>query len=136
MSEKLIEKAMEPFKRTVRKLEADAAVLEKRMNTRIDRELKETINLIDNKVLGITELVEHQLRLMQKVRAKDKSDNDIRFKKNDEVLSKTTNDIVEHNHDFDTLAKAMTMLIENVNMQIEAEISDLSDRQMMSLFAG
>lgn len=29
-----------------------------------------------------------------------------------------------------------SMLIENANMQIEAECADLQDRQMLSLFAG
>ena len=35
---------------------------------------------------------------------------------------------------FEAIAIVNSMLIENVNMQMEAEIADLLDRRMMSLF--
>ena len=40
----------------------------------------------------------------------------------------------EHAVNFEALAIVNSMLIENINMQMEAEIADLLDRRMMSLF--
>jgi hypothetical protein len=41
---------------------------------------------------------------------------------------------VEHALNFEALAIVNSMLIENINMQMEGEVADLLDRRMMSLF--
>lgn len=40
----------------------------------------------------------------------------------------------DHGTNFESIGTVTTMLIENINMQMEAEISDLLDRKMMSLY--
>lgn len=57
LTEKTLEKSMEPFKRTVRTMETNMDALEVRMNNRIDRELKETVDLIDDKVADVKQTV-------------------------------------------------------------------------------
>lgn len=73
---------------------------------------------------------------MQRMRARDKSDNDQRHQKSEEELAKHWEMLTDHATNFESMATVTTMLIENVNMQMEAELSDLVDRQMISLFAG
>lgn len=41
--DQLIEKANDPIKRAMRKAESDAIITEKRLNNRIDTEIKETV---------------------------------------------------------------------------------------------
>lgn len=42
----------------------------------------------------------------------------------------------DHDTNFESIATVTTMLIENINMQMESEISDLLDRKMISLYGG
>ena len=42
--------------------------------------------------------------------------------------------LIEHGTKFEAVAVVNSMLIENLNMQMESEIADLLDRRMMSLF--
>lgn len=50
------------------------------------------------------------------MRARDKSDNDIRFAKHDKQIEGNTVVIDEHSTHFDTIAKSIAMIIENINM--------------------
>lgn len=43
---------------------------------------------------------------------------------------------VDHDANFESIATVTTMLIENINMQMESELSDLVDRKMISLYGG
>lgn len=40
----------------------------------------------------------------------------------------------EHAVNFEAVAIVNSMLIENINMQMESDVADLLDRRMMSLF--
>ena len=42
--------------------------------------------------------------------------------------------LIEFGTNFEAVAIVNSMLIENLNMQMESEIADLLDRRMMSLF--
>lgn len=44
--------------------------------------------------------------------------------------------LVDHGANFESIATVTTMLIENINMQMESELSDLVDRKMISLYGG
>lgn len=49
-------------------------------------------------------------------------------------LLRHTEMLNDHGTNFESIGTVTTMLIENINMQMEAEISDLLDRKMMSLY--
>jgi len=44
--------------------------------------------------------------------------------------------LIDHDANFESIATVTTMLIENINMQMESEMSDLLDRKMISLYGG
>ena len=69
------------------------------------------------------------------MRARDKADNDIRHSKHEETLASNFELLKEYGTHFDSMATVVTMIIENINMQMEAELSDLGDRNTMSLLA-
>jgi hypothetical protein len=71
---------------------------------------------------------------MQKLRARDKSDSDVHFEEQGDKIFKNASEIMRHNDYFNILAQAISILTENLNMQMEAEHSDLLDRKMMSLY--
>ena len=58
----------------------------------------------------------------------------MRFDKVNTELKKHEDAICEHGLHFETMATVSSMLIENMNMQMEAEMADLIDRRAMSLF--
>jgi hypothetical protein len=43
-------------------------------------------------------------------------------------------DLEKHQTYFETLAEAIAIIAENINMQMEAEFADLFDRKLMSLY--
>jgi hypothetical protein len=49
-------------------------------------------------------------------------------------LLRHTEMLNDYGTNFESIGTVTTMLIENINMQMEAEISDLLDRKMMSLY--
>lgn len=55
------------------------------------------------------------------------------YKQVDDIASHSQT-LQEYKVNFEALAIVNSMLIENINMQTEAEIADLLDRRMMSLF--
>ena len=58
----------------------------------------------------------------------------MKFYKQVDDIANHTQKLQEHAVNFEALAIVNSMLIENINMQMEAEIADLLDRRMMSLF--
>lgn len=76
LCDEMFSKATEPMKRNIREIESNAVVVDKRLNRKIE---EETQNLIRNFNGNLEEQrieIENQMRLMQKLRARDKSDND------------------------------------------------------------
>ena len=58
----------------------------------------------------------------------------MKFYKQVDDIKSHTDKLSEHAVNFEALAIVNSMLIENINMQMEAEMADLLDRRMMSLF--
>jgi hypothetical protein len=73
---------------------------------------------------------------MQRMRARDKSDNDMLHTAHTTELKKHMEMLVDYGANFESIATVTTMLIENINMQMESELSDLLDRKMISLYGG
>lgn len=68
------------------------------------------------------------------MRARDQSDNDQRHKRNEESIIKHLEMLQDHSTHFDSLGTVTTMLVENMNMQLESELADLLDRNLMALY--
>lgn len=78
--------------------------------------------------------IKESMRSFQRQRARDKADFDAAFKKQiDDILSHE-NTLKNHTTKFEVVAAVNGMIMENLNMQLEGEISDLFDRKMMALF--
>lgn len=71
---------------------------------------------------------------MQKLRARDRSDYDQILAKQDARISENRFDINRHATYFDTFAQSISILTENINMQMESEYADTFDRNLMSLY--
>ena len=80
------------------------------------------------------ETVESNLRAIQRMRARDASDNDQRHKRNEANIMRAQSDLADHSQHFDSIGQVIVMLIENINMQMEGESADLRDRKLVSLF--
>jgi len=68
---------------------------------------------------------------MNKKLSRDRSDNDKRANSHLEVMNKISQQLKVHSGYMHTLAVVSSTLIENVNMQMEAETADMIDRRMM-----
>jgi hypothetical protein len=68
---------------------------------------------------------ESSTRTMQTKRARDKADNDKRHSANEKELRLHLGRLDDHETNFESIASVTTMLIENINMQMEAEICDM-----------
>lgn len=79
---------MDPLKRNVRKIESDNVIFEKRIIARVDREVKETIDLFESAINTLRKDFDTNLRAMQKYRARDKTENDMRHVRNEETMEK------------------------------------------------
>lgn len=78
--------------------------------------------------------IKESIRSFQRQRARDKSDYDIKFQAQVDNIKEHDEKLREHALNFEALAIVNSMLIENINMQMEGEVADLLDRRMMSLF--
>ena len=75
-----------------------------------------------------------ELRHINKMRARDKSDMDVRQKGMDKTIEINATDIRTHQSYFSTFAQSISLITENLNMQMEAEYADLFDRKLISLY--
>jgi len=78
--------------------------------------------------------IKESIRSFQRQRARDKSDYDLLFKAQVDDIKSHAVKLEEFSVNFEAIAIVNSMLIENINMQMESEIADLLDRRMMSLF--
>lgn len=79
--------------------------------------------------------IESEMKVMNKKLSRDRSDNDKRANQHLEVMNRISGTLSVHSGYMHTLAVVESTLIENVNMQMEAETADMIDRRMMQLFA-
>ena len=56
------------------------------------------------------------------------------FKATRDQITMNTTSINNHAKNFNTIAQAIAMLAENINMQMEAEYADLIDRNLTALY--
>jgi hypothetical protein len=68
------------------------------------------------------------------MRARDHSDYEGKFKGMEEKLAQHFAVLSDHQQHFESIGTVTTMLVENLNMQMEAELADLLDRKLISLY--
>ena len=71
---------------------------------------------------------------MQKLRARDRSDYDVILERQNQKLDELRAGIDRHETYFETFAASISLLTENLNMQMEGEFADIRDRSMMGLY--
>jgi hypothetical protein len=102
---------------------------------RLDREIKK---VRDEMLLGDEATImrlEEEVMMIQKKMARDRADNELKFSTSKETMADHTKHLSVIDVHLNTLAVMTSTMVENVNMQMEAETSDLIDRRMMQLFA-
>lgn len=129
-----IEKALAVIKTQIRKIENEMTHENNKIHDKIAREILLTKELAQANLKFVEKEIKEMIRDNAKQRARDKADNDIRHQKNEDRIALIDKKLNEHHDSFSALAVVTSMLIENLNMQMEAEMADLIDRRMMSLF--
>ncbi len=129
-----IEKALSVIKTQIRKIENEMTHENNKIHDKIAREILVTKELAQTNLKFVEKEIKEMIRDNAKQRARDKADNDIRHQKNEDRIGLIDKKLNEHHDSFSALAVVTSMLIENINMQMEAEMADLIDRRMMSLF--
>ena len=74
------------------------------------------------------------IRSVQKLRARDRSDYDLIMQKIQEEIDSIVNKLDVNQTYFETFASSISLLTENINMQMESDMSDYNDRKLMSLY--
>ena len=129
-----IEKATQVLKLQIRKLENEMTVEDQKLHARVDREIKSAKDTIRNEVRVLELDLKQSVRSIQRQRARDKADHDRQNEAHIENIKAHAAKLEEHAVNFEAVAIVTSMLIENINMQLESEVADLLDRRMMSLF--
>ena len=75
------------------------------------------------------------IRSMQKLRARDRSDYDLILQKIQDKIDENKNLLDVNQTYFETFAQSISLLTENINLQMESDLSDFNDRNLMSLYA-
>lgn len=132
----ITEKALEPIKRNLRTIESDMVIENKRLIATVEAEVKQTILNFDQQKKELQDLVEDQLRVMQVKIFRGQSDNELKLHKIQQGLTNHQQILDDQTNNFDQVASAIAMLIENINMQMEAEAADLIDRTNIALYGG
>ena len=104
------------------------------MVRKVERDVKGSKEFTETKVEACLERIDMELSNLVKFRSRDKSDNENQHKEAIEKLKTHTSTLFTHSDYLQSLAVITSHLIENLNMQMEAETADLLDRRMMQLF--
>ena len=118
----------------IRKLENELVHENQKLHDRITREIKSTIEKSVQELRGVEMDIKQSIRSFQRQRARDKSDYDVAFSKQIDDIRRHEEKLAVNDINFEAIAIVNSMLIENINMQMESEVADLLDRRMMSLF--
>lgn len=122
--------------------------LDRKMDTqdsRIKKEIRDKFIEFDEQMITITDYCKKQMnkvqndfqediRSMQKLRARDRSDYDLIFDKQLQKINYNKGVIDHHQGYFETFATSISLITENLNMQMEGENADINDRNIMSLY--
>lgn len=130
--------------------QADKAVRPLRLQcedyfARNDERLRQMVEKFETELLKLADYYKKQIakvntdfaseiRGLQRQRARDRSDFDQAIAKLSERLQGYSDDLTRHQTYHETLAQMVSMLAENINMQMEAEYADQFDRKMMALY--
>ena len=114
--------------------EVETAALFAKVYIKIESELKKLSEQFAANLDKASEDIYQNLRAIQRMRARDQSDNDQRHKRNEDNILKHLEMLQDHATHFESLGTVTTMLVEGVNMQLEAELADLLDRSMTALY--
>ena len=77
---------------------------------------------------------ENDLKNLRVRRARDKSDQDVRLEKVDNELTLQKSEHLKQRVFFGDMAHIISMVTENIAMQMEAESAELIDKQAMALY--
>ena len=106
----------------------------KRIEERFETEIQAVTEYFKGAVRDTRKDFNDELRHINKMRARDKSDMDVRQKQIDKNIEVNAKDIQTQQQYFSTFAQSISLLTENLNMQMEAEYADLMDRKLISLY--
>lgn len=134
IAELMIEKATSVIKVQIRKFENDTGMEFTKVHDKIGREIKSTQEKAVFELRNVERDIKESIRSFQRQRARDKSDFDQHIHKQVETIKSHGEQLGRFGVNFEAIAIVNSMLIENINMQMEGEIADLLDRRMMSLF--
>ena len=129
-----IEKAVSVIKTQIRKIENEMVHENNKLNERISREIVQTKELAATELKLVEKEIRDLIKDNTKQRVRDKADNDLRHARNEDKINTIDKKLSEQHEFSSSLSTVTSMLIENVNMQMEAETADLLDRRLMSLF--
>ena len=134
ISDYQVEQAVTIVKTQLRKLEQDNELDKKRIVENFEGQILNLTEFFKKSVEDVRKDFNDDIRAIQKMRARDKSDADQLLSKIKENLEAHGLDLAKHQEYFSTFAQSISILTENVNMQMEAEFADLFDRKLMSLY--
>ena len=130
-----IQKANHILKTELRKIDSDLGHNFTRLTQKIERDVKQAKAEAEENAAQLLARIEVEMNVMNKKLSRDRSDNDKRANQHLEVMNRISEQLSVHSGYMHTLAVVESTLIENVNMQMEAETADMIDRRMMQLFA-
>ena len=84
--------------------------------------------------MKLIERLEYELSLVYKNITRLRTDTEVLCRASDGLIRDANDKLNTHDKFFKHIAQMVALLLENVNMQMEAETSDLLDRRMMQLF--
>jgi hypothetical protein len=134
ISDYQVEQAVSIVKTQLRKLEVDNELDKKRIEERFEKEIAVMTSDFKKQVTEVRKDFTDDIRGMQKNRARDKTDQGLQYKNFYQALDASRSDVVRHQGYLETVAQTISLLMENINMQMEAEYSDLVDRKLISLY--
>jgi len=129
-----IEKAVSVIKTQIRKIENEMVHENNKLNERISREIIQAKELAATNLQMVEQEIKSLVKDNTKQRIRDKADNDIRHERAQDKMNLIDKKLSEQHEFSSSLSTVTSMLIENINMQMEAEMADLLDRRLMSLF--
>ena len=115
-------------------MESENELDKKRIVERFETELNSVTEYFKRQVQDVRSDFEEEIRQMQKMRARDKSDADNSFKDLDKQLTVLQEDLTKYQDYFSCCAQSISIITENINMQMESEFADLFDRKLISLY--
>ena len=97
-------------------MESENELDKKRIVERFETELNSVTEYFKRQVQDVRSDFEEEIRQMQKMRARDKSDADNSFKDLDKQLTVLQEDLTKYQDYFSCCAQSISIITENINM--------------------